>query len=207
MLRVRDIMTRDVIRLTPQATIREAMELLSTRHLGGAPVVVEEKVIGVISMTDILGFIVAAPEPEPVNQEDTSYESMDVVDTGTDDDDDDESEAASMSEEVWDAWMRGSGSRVDDATPQGNRLLDQRTVEDVMTDHVFSVPPSASVRSAATMMRDRGIHRVLVMDGETLVGIVSAMDIARAVSEKRTSGDDGIGLSVCRGDPPVWITS
>lgn len=204
MLRVRDIMTRDVIRLTPEATIREAMELLSTRHLGGAPVIVEEKVIGVISMTDILGFIVAAPEPELADQEDTSYESMDVVDTGTDDD---ESDAASMSEEVWDAWMRGSGSRVDDAIPQGNRLLDQRTVGDVMTDQVFSVPPGASVRSAATMMRDRGIHRVLVMDGKTLVGIVSAMDIARAVSEKRTAGDDGIGLSVCRGDPPIWFTS
>jgi CBS domain. len=31
-------------------------------------------------------------------------------------------------------------------------------------------------------MRKRGIHRVLVMDGKKLAGIISAIDIARAVS-------------------------
>lgn len=204
MLRVRDIMTHDVIRLSPEATVREAMELLSTRHLGGAPVVAEGTVIGVISMTDILGFIIAAPESKPPVEEESFSDSLEEMDT---EGDVDESSALAMSEEVWDAWMRGSGSRVDDATPEGDKLLDQRTVEEVMTDEVFSVPPGASVRSAATMMRDRGIHRVLVMEGKTLVGIVSAMDIARAVSEKRTSGGDGIGLKVCDGDPPPWITS
>ena len=98
-------------------------------------------------------------------------------------------------------------TRVDDATPEGDKLLDQRTVGEAMTKEIFSVPPGASVRTAATMMRDKGIHRVLVMEGKTLVGIVSALDIARAVSDRGTSSDDdALKIRLCRGEPPVWIT-
>ena len=39
MLRVRDIMSTDVVTVGPQTTIREAMELLTQRHMSGAPVV------------------------------------------------------------------------------------------------------------------------------------------------------------------------
>lgn len=204
MLRVRDIMTREVIRLTPNATIREAMETLSTNHLGGAPVVAGDHVIGVISMTDILGLIVAGPEPAPGDRGESIGESWEGNDAEPDDD---EAQAAEMSEEVWDEWMRGSGARVDDATPEGDKLLDQRTVGEAMTEEIFSVPPGASVRTAATMMRDKGIHRVLVMEGKTLVGIVSALDIARAVSNRGTSDDAGLKLRLCHGEPPVWITN
>lgn len=201
MLRVRDIMTREVIRLTPNATIREAMETLSTNHLGGAPVVAGDHVIGVISMTDILGLIVAGPEPEPADRDESIGESWEGNDAEPDDDGD---QADEMSEEVWDEWMRGSGARVDDATPEGDKLLDQRTVGEAMTEEVFSVPPGASVRTAATMMRNKGIHRVLVMEGKTLVGIVSALDIARAVSDRGTSSDDdALKIRLCRGEPSV----
>lgn len=205
MLRVRDIMTREVIRLTPDATIREAMETLSTNHLGGAPVVAGDHVIGVISMTDIIGLIVAGPEPDPAERDGSIDESWEGNDAEPDDDG---APAAEMSEEVWDEWMRGSGARVDDATPEGDKLLDQRTVREAMTEEVFSVPPDASVRTAATMMRDRGIHRVLVMEGKSLVGIVSALDIARAVSDRGTSSEDAaLKFRLCRGEPPLWITN
>ena len=40
MMRVGEIMTRSVSTLSPDATIREAMELLFLNHLGGAPVVI-----------------------------------------------------------------------------------------------------------------------------------------------------------------------
>jgi CBS domain-containing protein len=35
-------------------------------------------------------------------------------------------------------------------------------------------------------MRDSGIHRVLVMQGDALVGIVTTSDISEAVAERRT---------------------
>ena len=63
MLCVRDIMTSAVVKLSPESTIREAMETLSTNHLTGAPVIAGERVVGLISMSDILGFLISSPKP------------------------------------------------------------------------------------------------------------------------------------------------
>lgn len=148
---VRDIMTTDVVTLTPQATVREAMEALSTNHLSGVPVVVGRRVIGVISTTDILTFIV-------------------------------------------------EGTAIDE-----EKLFEQHTVSELMTYDVFSVTPETSIRRAAAMMRDRGIHRVLVMEDRKLSGIVSALDIAQVVSQTGLPGRTGIHPQICD-DPSPWIT-
>ena len=39
MLRLRDIMTTDLLTLAPEVTIRDAMESLAAKHVTGAPVV------------------------------------------------------------------------------------------------------------------------------------------------------------------------
>jgi len=39
MLRLQDIMTRDVVTVSPELTLRDAMELLTSLHISGAPVV------------------------------------------------------------------------------------------------------------------------------------------------------------------------
>jgi CBS domain-containing protein len=44
MLKLRDIMTHSVVTLAPETTLREAAEVLSARHLTGAPVVAGSKV-------------------------------------------------------------------------------------------------------------------------------------------------------------------
>ena len=51
MLALRDIMTADVVTVSPQTTLREAMELLAQRHLSGAPVVSGGELVGVVSAT------------------------------------------------------------------------------------------------------------------------------------------------------------
>jgi CBS domain-containing protein len=54
-LKAKDVMTREVKTVTPQATLREAAELLATQGISGAPVVDETgRVVGVISESDIL---------------------------------------------------------------------------------------------------------------------------------------------------------
>jgi CBS domain-containing protein len=204
MLCVRDIMTRELVKLSPEATIREAMETLATNHLSGAPVVAGDRVLGVISMTDILGFIISAPVSGRSEQGESlgdGWEDDDALD------EDDEIQAAALSDDVWDEWTTGGETRVDDALPEAGNLLDQHTVEEAMNQEVFSVPPSASVKAAATMMRERSIHRVLVMDRKSLVGIVSALDIARTVSDKGIAGKTGIRAVPHCDNPSDWITS
>lgn len=71
----------------------------------------------------------------------------------------------------------------------GHRLartpLDEVMVSEVMTRMVHSLPPDCSVEEAAAFMREAQIHRVLVMKGNDLLGIVSTTDVARAVAEHR----------------------
>jgi len=55
-------------------------------------------------------------------------------------------------------------------------------VESVMTPVVWAVHPDDSALDAATLMVDKGIHRVVVLDGPgQLAGIVTATDILRAL--------------------------
>lgn len=68
MLKVKDLMTRDLLTLAPNTTIREAAEILATEHVSGAPVVHAGKPLGMISARDLLEFIAALPaDPDAVS--------------------------------------------------------------------------------------------------------------------------------------------
>ena len=56
------------------------------------------------------------------------------------------------------------------------------TVADVMTSDPLTVSPDASVEDVATLLVDRDLSRVPVMDGDRLVGIVSKSDIVRMLA-------------------------
>ena len=55
MLKARDIMTTEVVTVTPQTGVRELAALLLERHISGAPVVDEAgKVLGVVTESDLV---------------------------------------------------------------------------------------------------------------------------------------------------------
>lgn len=55
------------------------------------------------------------------------------------------------------------------------------TVSEVMTDHLYTIESKHSVASAAALMRQHNIHRLIVVDGGALTGIVTAMDVLKLV--------------------------
>lgn len=55
------------------------------------------------------------------------------------------------------------------------------TVEDVMSDEPVTVQADTTVGDLATLMVDRDVSRVPVLDGERLIGIVSKSDIVRSL--------------------------
>lgn len=68
MLKVKDLMTTEVLTLAPNTTVREAAELLATEHVSGAPVVRLGKLVGMVSSRDLLEFIAALPaDPDAVS--------------------------------------------------------------------------------------------------------------------------------------------
>jgi CBS domain-containing protein len=50
-------------------------------------------------------------------------------------------------------------------------------VHEIMTKPVITVPPSCSLQDCAALMARADIRRVLVFDGQEIVGIVSSSDI------------------------------
>jgi len=55
MTKVADVMTRDVITVTPETSLRDLADILSRKNINGAPVVDDEgDVIGVVSETDLV---------------------------------------------------------------------------------------------------------------------------------------------------------
>ncbi len=55
------------------------------------------------------------------------------------------------------------------------------TVEDVMTVEPVTVQADATVEDLATLMVEREVSRVPVLEGEKLVGIISKSDIVRSL--------------------------
>jgi CBS domain-containing protein len=74
-----------------------------------------------------------------------------------------------------------SGEYVPVAT-EGPSHFAECPVRDVMMPLVFSVRQDDPIDRAAALMTDEHIHRVIVLDGARLVGVLSAWDIAAAVA-------------------------
>lgn len=181
MLRLSEIMTHDVVTVTRETTLREAVDLFSAKHISGAPVVSGQTVVGVVSASDILEF--AASEPEQLAElpaDDSWPESAIESDT---------ERADTISGSYYTDLFAGEAGNVADrmGTPSELSTLDLHAVDEVMTRDAIAMSPDDSVLAAADVMRRRGIHRILVIDEEKLVGIVSTLDLACAVAEHKLS--------------------
>lgn len=141
MLKVKDLMTRDLLTLAPNTTIREAAEILATEHVSGAPVVHNGRPLGMVSARDLLEFIAALPaEPEAV-----------------------------------------SGGLE-------HGILDDHTVEEAMVrGPLTTIAPDAPANRAAELMQAEQIHRLPVVEGDRLVGIITTTDLVKAVADKKLS--------------------
>lgn len=59
-----------------------------------------------------------------------------------------------------------------------------RTVSEVMTRHVHTVPMDAEVSQAARMLLEEGLKRVPVVSGHQVVGIVSRRDLVKVIARR-----------------------
>jgi CBS domain-containing protein len=183
MLRLRDIMTREVVTVTPELSLRDAMSLFVTRHISGAPVVSNGKVVGVVSLTDLAEFLSASPGVPSGRPE---HAELDEWDTPVDLPEGTEPPSAFFTE-MWDDAGAEVGERMAESGGPEWNVLEEHTVGEIMSRNTRSLSPDATVEEAADFMRSASIHRVLAMDGEQLAGIVSTSDIAAAVADHRIS--------------------
>lgn len=158
----RDLMRTDVLTLSIDTPVREAVERLEEYRITGAPVVDDaSRLVGFLSLRDIASS--AHVQDDRIATERGSWP------TGAPDED-----------EGWDE--RGSYLS-DDFSP---RVVGGATVGEWMSPEVVTVEPHATLEHVCATMVDHGVHRVLVVDKGALRGIVSTFDVVRHLAGKPT---------------------
>lgn len=156
MKKVKDFMNRNVIYLKPENTIFDAAKVFSKKHISGAPVVKNKKVIGIVSISDIakymsskLGYI------KSISQElvGISFFLLKMVETG-----------------------KGYLDVKNEA-----KKISKIKVEDVMSKKIISIEPDKTLFDAANMMEKYDVNRLPVIKNNRLVGIISRADLIRAL--------------------------
>mgnify|MGYP001584691211 CR=1 FL=1 len=179
MLHISRIMTTDVVTVSPDLALRDAMDLFIARHISGAPVVAAQRVIGVVSTTDFLTLAASLPGAPTVREP-----QAELGEWGQPEEFEEGGEPpATFFTEMWDDAGADVAERI--ATPDSPEwnVLNEATVSEAMTQNICSLPPDTDVPRAADYMQRHGVHRVLVMEGDRLLGIVTTSDVARAVAE------------------------
>ncbi len=152
-LTARDIMRTDVLSVSEDMNVRELAGLLTDRMISGAPVVDEDnQLCGVVSLTDI------------------------VANEG-------KRQAIRGGEHVGDFFLQGWEDELDETDLRPFHVIgdDDMSVSDIMTSIIYSVDESASLAEMADAMISGRIHRLLVTRNGEMVGIVSTMDLLRAL--------------------------
>jgi CBS domain-containing protein len=157
----RELMSAPVVTVKPELTVAELMDVLLTEALSGVPVVDHnQKVVGVVSSTDVMREAVEeARRPTEPAAEDGP---------------------AAFYREL------GSAPPALAMTLPANlprTRLGAMPVREIMTRATLSVRPDATLPEIARFFDRAGVHRALVMEGASLLGIVSALDLIRPLSE------------------------
>jgi CBS domain-containing protein len=156
LLRAKDLMATNPVSIRRDANIREALELLTERGFGAAPVIDEAgRPIGVLSRTDILiherEFARHARVPDVTSLE-AAHTDWDLFPDP--------------------AWGDGFSIEVTDPTSAG----------EIMTPAIFSVSLETPAREVVRRMLELKVHHLFVSDGDTsLVGVISPLDVMRCL--------------------------
>jgi len=146
-----DIMTRDVIAVTPSTPVAEFARLCAEDRISGAPVVTADgRLVGVVSRTDLLPALLESGAG-------TAGEGGGAEGFGGDDDD-------------FDALP--DPERESAASLVGN-------VDEIMQTDPVTVPPGMLVAEVARRMSKERIHRVLVTEKGKVLGIITSLDLLR----------------------------
>lgn len=140
----RDVMKTDVVSVTPNTLLTHLEDTLIGRHISGAPVIEEGRLVGIVSRSDIVRYF-------------SIQRSM---------------------QDLLGHKKASDSARKHEADPH-------LTVRDIMAESVVTVSPDTAIEDVAGRMVDRRVHRVLVTEGDRVVGLISALDLARLIADKR----------------------
>lgn len=148
-----DLMTEKVVCVHPETAIQDLIKILMKNHINGVPVVDKKgKLIGVVSKTDIVEYDRTARKKRGGGAKKSFYKDTN----------------GKLKKEV-DKLLK-------------TKDFGKAFVKDIMTPHVITAQANDTIDRLAKIMYDKKIHRVIIQDKEQVIGVVSTLDILRAVS-------------------------
>lgn len=145
---VRDVMNPAPVACQVTDAVSDAVKLLKRNDISGMPVLEGEKLVGVVSESDLLKLLSAEEEgglwlPSPL--EILEVPIRDLI--------------------RWEKLQAGAEE------------AGMTKISDVMTENVFTVGPDDMIEEAAAIMVRQRINRLPVLEDDKLVGIVTRGDI------------------------------
>lgn len=178
---VKDVMTPNTVLIAPETTLREAAEVLSAHHIGGAPVAAPgARVEGVVSASDLLDFVATSPGVPTLRDDLSEWGEI----SGNGERRADADEPGSWFVEYWEDAGADLLARFGVVTGPEWNVLDEHTVSEVMSRRLVHIRPDAEVGDAARRMLQQGVHRLLVMEDDRLLGVVTARDLLDLIARR-----------------------
>ncbi|MGC9515735.1 CBS domain-containing protein [Methanocrinis sp.] len=145
---VRDVMNPAPVACQATDAVSDAVKLLKRNDISGMPVLEGEKLVGVVSESDLLKLLSAEEEgglwlPSPL--EILEVPIRDLI--------------------RWEKLQAGAEE------------AGMTKISDVMTENVFTVGPDDMIEEAAAIMVRQRINRLPVLEDDKLVGIITRGDI------------------------------
>jgi CBS domain-containing protein len=154
-LMARDIMNQNVLSVGLDWSVDQLADFLVENSISGAPVISEDgKLTGVVSLMDIVRY---RSMPVTENKENETHEYY-----------------------IHTSDLNYSNEEIESFHLDSESLI---SVRDIMTPRTFTVNEETKIRDIADVMIRGNIHRVLVTRDDTLVGIITTMDMLRIIRD------------------------
>ncbi len=147
-----DLMTEKVVCVHPETPINDLIKILVKNHINGAPVVDKEG-----KLTGVVSKTDIVEYNEKTSKKRGGAKKSFYKDTNE-----------KLKKEV-DKLLK-------------TKNFGKTFVNDIMTPHVITAQADDTIDRLAKIMYDKKIHRVIIQDKEQVLGVVSTLDILRAVS-------------------------
>ena len=157
-LKVRDLMTTQVVTLKPDDTVKKAVIKFALDNISGAPVVDNRNhLLGILSENDVLGMLLKYQEAL-----------------------DDDSPGSVMLNYPMDSGMEENSTLKSISEEISNTL-----VSDIMTRTVLTTTPDTTIMEVLSAMIEMKVNRLPVVEKGVVVGIISRGDIIFALYKRK----------------------